>query len=206
MPVSKADFSLLRGAIGTFVICLIFGAILVSASVYFRDEMAAEYRNYHSRFRDVSRKYLAVDDEERIISESYPVFVRLYESGILGAEHRLSWVETLRGAGEKIRLPSLNYRIDSQREYEPDFAIKSGAFEINVSRMELRAGLLHEGDLFRLFDALNRDANGLYTVSRCDIARTADDASVSGVEATINATCTLDWLTVDLRGERELSL
>lgn len=206
MPVSRDDWSLLRGAIGVFVICLMVGGVLLGASYYFREEMAAEYRAHHARFRDVSRKYLAVDDEERIIDEAYPGFVRLYEAGILGAEHRLSWVETLRAAGERLRLPALDYQVSSQRVFEPEFSVQRGAFDINVSEMEIRAGLLHEGDLFGLFAALDRDAEGLYTVAQCDIARTGDGSVPDANIATINAQCRLDWLTVDLKGNKGLSL
>jgi hypothetical protein len=196
----------LRGAIGIFSICLLVGGTLLGASHYFLEEMKAEYRNNHARFRDVSRKYLAVDEEERIVERDYPAFVRLYERGILGEEHRLSWLESLRKAGDKIQLPEIGYRISSQSVYEAEFPVDLGAFNIYVSEMNLTLGLLHEGDLLGLLDALNDNAEGLYSVSRCEANRVNEEAEFAPSRPTIMASCRLNWFTVDLRGERKLSL
>jgi hypothetical protein len=206
MAQSKVEWTVLRGAIGVFSICLLIGGMLLGASYHFREEMEAEYRSHHARFRDVSRKYLAVDDEERIIEHHYPVFVQLYESGILGREHRLSWLETLRSAGDQAQLPELSYRINSQSVYEPDFPVVLGAFELYVSEMDLTMGLLHEGDLLALLEALNRNAEGLYSVSRCEAHRVNEDAGFDLRRPTIAAVCRLSWFTIDLKGERKLSL
>ncbi len=206
MAQNKVDWMVLRGAIGIFSICLLVGGTLLGASHYFREEMAAEYRSSHARFRDVSRKYLAVDEKERIVEHYYPAFVRLYETGILGEEHRLSWLESLRRAGDKIQLPEIGYRISSQSIYQAEFPIDLGAFNIYVSEMDLNLGLLHEGDLLSLLDALNDDAEGLYSVSRCEANRVNEKAEFDPAQATIMASCRLDWFTVDLKGERKLSL
>lgn len=206
MTASKADLAILRGAVGVFAMCVLVGGMLVGASYYFREEMATEYRNHQLRFRDVSRKYLAVDDEERIIEKAYPEFVRLFESGILGHEHRLSWIEALRRADAAIGLPALDYRINSQKLYEPPFPLNLGGFDIQVSEMSLGLGLLHEGDLINVLSALDATADGLYSVSRCEALRVNEFDVQDKTRPTIKADCVLEWFTVDLRGERELSL
>ena len=206
MAQNKVDWMVLRGAVGVFSICLLIGGTLLGVSHYFQNEMATEYRNNHARFRDISRKYLAVDEEERIVERNYPTFVRLYESGILGEEHRLSWLESLRRAGERIQLPEIDFRINSQSVYQADFPVDLGAFDINVSEMDLTLGLLHEGDLLNLLDALNDEAEGFYSVSRCEANRVNEKAEFDPSRPTITATCRLNWFTVDLRGERKLSL
>jgi hypothetical protein len=206
MAQTKIDWMVLRGAIGVFSICLLIGGILLGASHYFREEMETEYRNHHSRFRDVSRKYLAVDEEERIIENHYPRFVELYRSGILGREHRLSWLESLRGAGENLQLPEINYRINSQSVYKPDFPVDLGAFAIYGSEMVLNLGLLHEGDLLGLLNTLNDDSEGLYSVTHCEADRVNEEAEFDPGRPMITALCRLIWFTVDLRGERRLSL
>jgi hypothetical protein len=203
---SKVDWVVLRGALGVFSICLLVGVVLLGASYYFREEMETEYRNHHSRFRDVSRKYLAVDEEERIIERLYPTFVQLHNQGILGQEHRLSWLESLRNAGEAIQLPEINYRINSQSVFTPEFPIDLGAFDVYVSEMDLSLGLLHEGDLLGLLHALNHNAEGLYSVSSCEANRVKEDVEFDPARPTISVACRLSWFTVDLKGQRKLSL
>lgn len=206
MAQEKIDWTILRGAIGVFSICLLVGSTLLGATQYFRDEMETEFRSYHARFRDVSRKYLAVDDEERIIENIYPEFVRLYQSGILGQEHRLSWIESLSKAGDRIKLPEISYQVSSQSTFVPDFPIDLGAFDIQMSEMHLTLGLLHEGDLLGLFNALDREAKGLYSISRCTATRVTEAREIDPTRPTIEAACLLNWFTVDLKGERALSL
>ncbi len=206
MAQSKVDWTVLRGAISVFLICLLIGGIALGASYYFHEKMETEYRNHHARFRDISRKYLAVDEEERIIESHYPRFAALYRSGILGPEHRLSWLESLRTAGEKIRLPEINYQVNSQSVYIPAFRIDLGAFNIYASEMVLSLGLLHEGDLLGLLNTLDSDAEGLYSVSHCEADRVNEDADFDLMRPAIMAACRLTWFTIDLKGERKLSL
>ncbi len=199
MAYTPADWSVLRGAVGLFVICVLLSAIMLGATHLFAGDMASEFRAHHGKFRDASRKYLSVDQDERAIEEHYPRFVELYRRGVIGDEHRLSWVEALRGATDALALPSLSYDIEAQRPYVPDFAANTGAFDLRMSRMHLGLGLLHEGDLERLLDLLARRADGLYSVRACDLKR---GAGASRPGAHLNAECVLEWYTLELRGSR----
>lgn len=199
MAYTRADWSVLRGALGVFVICALLSTIMLGATQFFAEDMASEFRAHHGQFRDASRKYLSVDQDERAIAEHYPHFVALHRRGVIGDEHRLSWVEALRGAATDLGLPALSYDIEAQQPYQPDFTLATGAFDVRVSRMHLALGLLHEGDLERLFDALARRAEGLYSVRACDLKRSTDGGRAG---ARLAADCLLEWYTLELRGSR----
>ncbi len=202
----RVDWSILRGTVVVFVVLLAVSAAMVSASYYFRQNMEREYQVHHGEFREASRKYLAVDDEERIIDQFFPEFRRLYDAGLLGRERRLSWLETLRRAGDANGLKQVAYKLDAQRPATPDFDIALGDYRLYVSTMSLNLALLHEGDLLRMLQALDRDALGQYALKRCALKRNGEQLDLSGQGANLNADCTLDWWTIDLAGERGLSL
>lgn len=206
MAQGKVDWSVLRGAAGLFGICFLLSAMLLAASHYFREEMQLQYSRYHAKFRDASRNYLAVDQEEQIIRQHYPDFVRLYRKGVIGAEQRLNWLETLKTAVDTIQLPEMNYKIESRTVYEPDFSVNLGAYDLYASDMWLSLGLLHEGDLTRLIGALDRAAAGLYTVDQCKMSRTEKKPVLDGKTANIQADCKLRWFTLDLKGDRKVTL
>ena len=206
MAARKVDWSTMRGTVIGFAVCVVLAGAMLAASMYFKDKMAREYRDNHARFRAASQQYLAVDEEERIIDEFYPEFVRLYRAGLLGRERRLSWLETLREAGASIKMPELSYKLEAQREAAPDYDVVLGGYRLYASPMNLNLGLLHEGDLLRLFDALDRDAMGQYTVRECEFVMSGGDVVLEADAPNISAQCELDWLTVDLEGERALSL
>lgn len=202
----RVDWSILRGTVVVFALSLALSASMVSASFYFRQNMEREYQAHHREFRQASRKYLAVDDQERIIDSFFPEFRRLYEAGLLGRERRLSWLEALRRAGDDNGLTQVAYKLDAQRQATPDFNIALGNYQLYASTMSLSLALLHEGSLLRLFRALDRDALGHYAVRRCVLKRTGEGLNLSAQGANINADCTLDWWTINLGGEHGLSL
>ncbi|HMM74292.1 MAG TPA: hypothetical protein PJ986_01200 [Gammaproteobacteria bacterium] len=197
MAYTRADWSVLRGALGVFASCALLSAIMLGATHFFAEDMASEFRAHHGKFRDASRKYLSVDQDERAIAEHYPHFVDLYRRGVIGDEHRLSWVEALRGAAADLALPALSYDVEAQQPYQPDYPLATGAFDVRVSRMHLSAGLLHEGDLESLLEELARRAEGLYSVRACDLRRSAGEARPG---ARLVADCLLEWYTLELRG------
>lgn len=202
----SADWHVLRGALGVFAICALLALAILTLSNMFWQEMQAEYQTHYTRFREVSAQYLAVDDEERIIAEQYPKFIELYRRGVIGDEHRLSWIEALKSAGTQLGLPQVEYVIDAQRIYAPDFPLTTGTFNLNASDMELTLGLVHEEDLVRLFDALDRTAEGLFTVEACTLNRQGSPQMVSGVQATIRAECKLRWFTLEPAGDAKVQL
>lgn len=201
MASVKTDWGVLRGAAGVFAICAMVSAILIGGSYYFRNAMNSDFQRHQTQFRDASRRYLSVDEEERMLREHYPRFVDLYSRAILGHENRLNWLEVLRYASHRIRMPDLSYQIESQTTYAPPFPVDAGAFQIYASTMKLNMGLLHEYDFSMLLDELDKRAAGLYSVSRCSFTRTEKQIKADAEHKNINATCELQWLTVNLPGE-----
>ncbi|MCA8967308.1 MAG: hypothetical protein KDK06_00540 [Gammaproteobacteria bacterium] len=206
MAARKADWSILRGTIIGFVVCVVVAGSMLAASFYFRDGMQREYQANHRRFRDASRQYLAVDEEERIIDEFYPQFVRLYRGGMLGRERRLSWLETLREAGAVLRVPELNYKLSAQQAWQPDFDLDLGGYTVYASTLDLHLGLLHEGDLLRLLAMLDEHAQGQYTVRRCALRSDGHALELDPAAINVRSECELEWLTLDLAGDQELKL
>ena len=206
MTTKKLDIGVLQGALGMFAVCLVIAGLMLAASFYFRDQMSREYHSQQARFRDVSRKYLSVDEEERIIAEYLPRFNSLYEQGILGQEQRLTWLESLKIAGDRIKPPKLGYQLRGQTDFDSDLQINAGGFDIRVSDMELTMGLLHEGDLFSVLDVLDKNASGLFSVSECDLSRANITARSQELSERLEAVCQLRWYTLALKGDQELRL
>ncbi|MFQ5500608.1 MAG: hypothetical protein ACE5FH_13165, partial [Candidatus Zixiibacteriota bacterium] len=106
MKRNDIDWQCLRGALIALIITLVLSSGLVVSSSYFRDRMQREYARSNAQFQSISNKYLSVDEEQKLIKQFFPRFVELYNSGIIGNEQRLNWIEVLRASGEEIKLPS----------------------------------------------------------------------------------------------------
>lgn len=196
--MQRNDLRTLRGAAGVLGLCAVVSLLLVSASHWFWREADRDFREHFQRFRAASEQYLAIDEDERIITEQYPRFRELLAAGVIGNERRLDWVETLRQADAALGLPSIEYRIEAQQVLTPDFPIETGRFELRASDMELQLGLLHEEDLARLLDFITTRGHGLPSVEGCELRRENETAATSrGSDgARLRARCRLRWITL----------
>ena len=196
MTREDIDWTILRGAIIIFMISLMFSVALVFGSWYFKGEMLNKYNASKKRFQAISREYLTVDEQERKISQYHPVFLKLFENGVIGGEQRLNWIETLRDAGDSIKLPALRYEIDSQDVYTPGYSLNTGNFKVYRSGMHLRLDVLHEGDIFRVLSELDKKALGIYSVTGCKMLRRRGGLIENIDKANILTDCTLEWFTI----------
>jgi len=200
MAKAKADWTVLRGALGVFALCAAVAAAILAASFLFREQMFKRFQSSQARFADASRRYLSVDEEDRMIRDNYPRFIELYNNGIIGHENRLNWIEVLRNAGHAIRMPELHYNIASQTQDTPPFPVNTGGYQIYTSAMKLEMGLLHEYDFSNLLDELDKHAAGLFSVSSCSFTR-QKEIKFDLHAKNISASCKLLWYTINLPGD-----
>lgn len=200
------DWSILKRPLIGLCVCMVIASSLIGVSYYFNSELEKEYNRNKSSFQSISRRYLDVDQEEKLLIDFYPRFVNLYNKGIIGREKRLNWIESLRQAGESVKLPSLTYSINSQEEHVPEYGINYSGYTIYRSSMKLNLGLLHEGDLFKLFDYIDNNADGIYTLSECSFSMTANEIRFDRDHSNISASCLVNWLTIDLAGGQEIKI
>jgi hypothetical protein len=203
---NEIDWSILKGPLIVFSICVVIAISLIGTSYYFNDNLNKEYKRNKSIFQSISRRYLDVDQEEKLLRDYYPQFVKLYNKGIIGREKRLNWIESLRQAGEKVQLPSLNYSISSQEEHIPEYSINYSGYTLYRSSMELNLGLLHEGDLFKLLNYINRAADGTYTISECTFSMNGAGVQFEKTHTNISASCLLYWISIDLAGGQGIEI
>ena len=197
------EWPYLRSALVMFTGFAALGASLLAGSATFESRMQRDYLYHSDRLTEIRRRYLAVDEEEKVIRDYLPRFMELDKNGLSGEERRLNWVETLQDAGDALRLPSLGYEIKAQKPYRPGAAPPPGRYRVFASEMTLSMLMLHEGDLFALLDLLDERAQGVYTVSSCDMTRNFVELADNPDAGNIAADCLLEWFTVKPEHDRE---
>jgi hypothetical protein len=205
MKPDDIDWKILRGSIVILVVSITVSAFMLYGSFYFQKSMYREFSRNDAHFRTISRRYLAVDEEEKLIRQYYPRFIQLYKKGVIGKEQRLNWIEVLRKTGMDIKVPLLSYQIKSQDAYTPSYSVTLGRFKLYSSEMTLNMRLLHEGDLFSILDKLNRDAKGIYSLNSCRMS--PNGTIVEKPDApNINADCDLQWFTIKLASGKDIHI
>ena len=196
----EVDWKGLGRSLVPFALALAVGASLFGGAHHYRSAEEARLAEGGRDLREIRSRYRAIDDEERLIEDLLPRFRALEAQGIIGAEARLDWVETLRAASRRLALPELRYAIGTQERLPADLPAGSTAFGVHRSLMELHLGLLHEEDLLRLLALMELEARGLFSVSSCRIRRAGAHFVHLPAAVNLRAVCVLDWFTLQESG------
>ncbi|MCL2345967.1 MAG: hypothetical protein FWC58_08970 [Desulfobulbus sp.] len=131
--------------------------------------------------------------EEQELKARARQFQDLQQSGIVGPERRLEWIELLHDLQHRLRLPGLNY------ELGPRQPLGQGDASHFASPMRLQLRLAHEEDLLRLFADLQREARAMILIRQCTLAPLNDASGDLAAPdfAQLSAECDLRWVTID---------
>ena len=196
----EVDWKGLGRSLVPFVLALAAGAALFGSAHHYRGAEEARLAEGGRELREIRGRYRAIDDEERLIEDLLPRFRSLAAQGVIGAEARLDWVETLRAASRDLALPELRYAIGTQERLPAELPAGSTGFGVHRSVMELHLGLLHEADLLRLLAVMEREAQGLFGVSSCRLRRAGAHFVHLPDAVNLRAVCVLDWFTLQESG------
>ena len=192
----KVDWRALRGSIVLFAFALAIGAAAAGSAVRFHDEASHGYEREKERLETIRSRFRTIDEQKRLIEAWLPAFRALRVAGVIGEERRLAWIESLRAVAARVGLPSLRYRIEPRTPYEAGLGLETGPFRSFSTVVRLEAGLLHEGDLERLFRDLAIRGAGLYRIERCEVRRAGPTFVMRSGAVNLTAECDLRWITL----------
>lgn len=175
------------------VLTAAIAASILIAGIWVHDTQQDLYAQISVSQDTMHDDYNALVYRRRLVDRYHRRYQRFHELGFVGRESRLDWIETLRETMTDLTLPSLSYTIEPQlRVVAPVQSILAGDdIAIHLSRLHLELGLVHEIDLLRFFDELQRNAPGLIKVDGCDMSWQADESTQPSVSANILADCSI---------------
>ena len=180
------------------VLTLIVAVMISVAGDQYQAAQQEKYAQSLSRLRSTHRLYNNLVKDIDLIEQYRTLFNGYQSSGLVGKERRLSWIESLKATNKVIKLPNFTYRLLPQEKFErPGLQIKRGV-EVNSAAMRLNMGLLHEEDIFSVFDGLRLSIESLFAVDSCILIRNADlNQPLNTQRANLSATCVIRWVTLD---------
>ena len=199
----QVDWRALRGSIVLFVLALVIGGTTAGTATWFHDEARRGYERQKGRLETIRSRYRTIDEEKRLIETWLPEFRVLQAAGIIGEERRLVWIEALQAIAARLRLPSLQYRIEPRTAYDGELDLDTGDYRPFSTVVRLEAGLLHEGDVERLFEDLAIRNTGLYRIERCEIRRAGPNFVMRAGAVNLTAECDLRWITLARIGAQQ---
>jgi len=178
---------------GVFVVVLIAGIVVVTISQIYMDDIYQDQKSAMRAMRIWQSKINSSVENTQIIDEFESNFLKLVNQGVVGAEDRLSWFETIQNTAKKRGMPSVKYSISTQTAVkEKNIKSEYRGIDVFKSVMTLDIKMAHEGDLFALLNDLEK-ADGLFAVDRCDIEKMSK--KTVDTENIMKAYCELGWYT-----------
>ncbi|MBS3934949.1 MAG: hypothetical protein KGZ43_02150 [Sulfuritalea sp.] len=184
----------LAGSITLLLLALLLATGLVFAALHYRNQIEREHQAAQAQLAESSARLARVREDEREIRAKIDRYGEIIARGHTEPEHRLEWVETLRGIREQRRLISMEYEIAPQRPLDPKTVV-TGGYSFLTSTMKLDMLLLHENDLLGLLADLSAQVDALVSVRQCTLER-LNGAPQAHPAALLRARCEIDWITL----------
>lgn len=150
------------------------------------------------RTRDAQSRLQLSGREREMIVQNLQAYRDLERAGFVAPEQRINWVTGLRNANHAAGLFGIEYQIGAQRAYRAAQQLNAPDLDVRESSMRLKAGLLHEEDLMRLFGALESQNLGVFLLEECTLKR-LPTASGLRYQPHLDADCQMAWLTAHAR-------
>lgn len=183
----------LNRAIGVFVVVLVVSVIIISASYVYMGSIYDDQQAAKRAMRLWQGKINSSVENNQIIDEYETNFLKLVNQGVVGAEDRLSWFETIQNTAKKRGMPSVKYSISEQKALvENNLKKQYRGIDVFKSVMTLDIKMAHEGDLFALLNDLEK-ADGMFAIDRCNIEKISK--KTVDTENNMKAYCELGWYT-----------
>jgi hypothetical protein len=181
-----------------FVLALIVAVAMGIAGDRYQTAQLEKYDRSLSELRFTHKLYNNLVKDIDLIEQYRTLFNGYKSSGLVGEERRLSWIESLKATNKVIKLPNFTYRLLPQEKFErPGLRVKRGV-EVNSAAMHLNMGLLHEEDIFTVFDGLRLSIKSLFSVDSCILIRSAGlGQPLDTQRANLSANCVIRWVTID---------
>ncbi|MBI3187162.1 MAG: hypothetical protein HYZ31_04710 [Gammaproteobacteria bacterium] len=188
------DWQRLKREVHFFLAALVFALLLIGTLLYLNLQTSAQWQQGNKQLQQATMKYRVANDQKIMLALYQQRFTTLNKRHVLGDEQRIDWIETIQASSKRHIIPSVKFSLDQRMPATLPDDINNVA--VYVSKMRLDMNLLHEGDLFNLFDDLDNRADGLYGISNCTLKQEARDKSIDALNNSLTGSCELNWFTM----------
>ena len=200
MTLTSRDLRKLWLPLLASVAMFIVGGLLAWGSQLDARKAEQERNTATNATKQIEQRLRQVRTEEQEIRERTRLLLQLQNSGIIGEEKRLDWIEMLRDIQRDLRIPGMNYEFGAQTMLDKGDDTTYTWFS---SPLRLQLRLLHEEDLLNFLARVQTDAKALVVVRGCKLSPLPSQADARQSMAQLGAECEMQWLTARQAKEKK---
>ena len=195
----RTELDLLRWPLLRLALALLTALVIGLFSLHFSRESGRQAEAAERAATQTRNETLRLQREEQDMRAKIAEYQAIEARGIIGTEHRLDWVELMRGVQRERKLLGLEYEIQPSQplQAKPDNGSGTGYVFMN-SVVRIQLPLLHEEDLLHFLDDTHAGAAALTRLRSCKLQRnsTANIPQGQGLPPQLMAECQMDWITL----------
>lgn len=195
---ASIDWYFLRRPLIVFALTLIISVVLVFTGMQYEKKKQEAFQQGEKNLGTTYRLYTNMVKDIDLLEQYTVEYDKYKDSGVVGGERRLSWIESLESTNKVLKLPRVVYRLESQEGFvRPGLKPGSGVL-VNSSPMYVGMSLLHEEDVFAFIEGLELSISNLFSVDYCRFTLSGNVGKTFDTKkANINADCLIRWISVD---------
>jgi len=197
---SKLDFNFLKNSLIFLAVAVMLSLAFIFGGLQFEQSKFDEYSKTRSSLERTHVKYKKLVDDLDLLQLYRESYKGYKQNGLIGAERRLTWIETLEAVNDDLKLPKLTYALAPQEEFKRPKFTHDKKILVNSTPMLMNIDLLHEEDLFKVFNGIQERIDNLFTIDQCTLSRKQSSGALLNTRsANLNSNCLMRWITVDVQ-------
>jgi len=195
MKLEYKDLLPLRLPSVALVAAVIAGILLVNYSGKKYAIAQQQVQAARLQMADASKRYRDSDQEKEMIARYLPKYRALEARGFIGSENRISWIDALRIADQQAGGFGVQYQLSAQGPYKGLLSGDPIASRLRRSTMDIRFGVVHEGQFLSFLNALEAQDAGMFALRSCSLEPIRTEKPQPRTQNLI-AQCEIDWVTL----------
>lgn len=197
--MNKVDWKYLRQAMLIFGLSIIVAALMFFAADRFRNSQQDGYQMSLAKLQATFRDYNGLVNDIDILEQYRNLFLDYKLTGLVGDERRLSWIESLETTNSELKLPRMTYNLQPRENFERPGLVKKSGVTVSSAPMAISMELLHEEDIFSVFNGLRDSIKNLFTVDNCTLSRGGEFGKpLDTQKSNMIASCVIRWVTINV--------
>jgi len=198
--MKNIDWLYIRQAMIIFVLAIIVAVLMAVSADRFRAAQEARYKQSLATLESTYRQYNGLVNDIDLLEQYRALYVDYKSTGLVGNERRLSWIESLERTNSRVKLPKMTYRLMPQQKFQRPGLKLDKSVVLTSAPMALNMDLLHEEDIFSVFEGLRLSIKNIFTVDSCKLTRKGIIGSpLDTQKANLTASCVIRWVTINVK-------
>ncbi len=195
MKIERKDLAPLRLPLAALIASLVLSFLIIDYSGDRRAMAAESMRVAGAQAEEARKRYQDSDLEKETIARYLPKYKDLEQRGFIGSENRINWIDALRIADQQNGNFGVQYQLSAQGPYKGLLSNDPIASRLRRSTMDIRFGVVHEGQFLAFLSALEEQHAGMYALRACSLEPVHGDIPQPR-SRNLSARCEIDWLTL----------